>query len=76
MLEGNDDFSVQVYLQTKYHTYYNHTLYGVCSSFLLVQILGTEFSSCGNNYIISKIDVENIGLMFILSQVLIIPNNQ
>ena len=75
MLEGNDDFSVQVYLQIKYQTYYNHTLYSAWSS-SLVQIFGTEFSSCGNNYIISKIDVENIGLMFILSQVLIIPNNQ
>ena len=76
MLEGNDDFSVQVYLQTKYQTYYNHTLYGVCSSSLLVQIFGTEFSSCANNYIIAKINDENIKLMFILSQVFIIPNNR
>jgi hypothetical protein len=74
LLEGSDDFSLLVHLQSKYQTCYNHALYGAWLSSLPVPNVGTKFSFCGNNYMISKskIDVANLGL-FILSHVFIPP---
>ena len=74
LLEGSDDFSLPVNLQSKYRTSYNHVLYGAWSSSLLVLDVGTEFSFSGYHFMISKsnIDVANLGL-FILSYVLIPP---
>jgi hypothetical protein len=77
LLVGSDDFSLLIYLQRKYQTYYTFTLYGTCMFSLLVPNIGIEFSFCGNNYMIfkskifkSNIDDEKIGLL-ILSHVFV-----
>ena len=74
LLEGSDDFSHLMNFQIKYQTSYNHALYGAWSSSLPIPNVRTEFSFCGNRFMISKsnIDVANIGL-FILSYVHVPP---
>ena len=74
LLEGSDDFPIPVHLQSKYQTSYNHVLYDGWPSSMHVPNVGTEFSFCGNSYMISNysIDVSNLGL-FILSHVFVPP---
>ena len=70
LLEGSEDFPLPIHLQSKYQTSYNHTLNGGCLSSILVPYVGTEFSFCGNNYMISKFNIDAINLgLFILSHV-------
>jgi hypothetical protein len=74
LLEGSDDFLLPIHLQSKYQTCYNQALCGAWSSSMHVLDVGTGFSFCGNNYMISKSKtyVANIGL-FILSHVSVPP---
>ena len=62
-------------LKVNTKVYYNHALYGSWSSSMLVPIVETKFSFCGNSYMIAKsnINVPNPWL-FILSHVFIPPN--
>ena len=71
LLEGSDKFSLPVHLEIKYQTY-KRTLYGTWPSSPPVPDVGTEFSFCGNNFMISKskINDANLGL-FILSHVIV-----
>ena len=75
LLEGNNiDFSLPIHMQIKHQTSYNCIVYGIWSSSLLIPNVGTEFSCCGKNYMItkSKIDAANIGLFFV-SHVFFLP---
>ena len=54
LLEGSNDFPHPIHMQSKYQTSYNHALYGGWPSYMLVLDVGTEFSFCGNSYMISK----------------------
>ena len=72
--EGSNAFPLPIHLKSKYQTCYSHTLYGTWPSSTLMPDVGTEFSLCGNSYMISKskIDVANLELC-ILSNVFITP---
>ena len=74
MLDGIDDFSLPMHLQSKYQTYYNHTLYGAWISSLPMPDVGTRFSFSDNIFMNAKlrIAVATLGL-FILSHVLVPP---
>ena len=74
LLEGSDEFPLPIHMQSKYKTFYNHTLYGVWSSSMHVPNVRTKFPFFGNSYMIakSKMDVANLGL-FILSHVFVPP---
>jgi len=74
LLEGSNDFPLHAHLQSKYQTCYNQSLYGAWPSSMPMHDIRTEFSFCGNSYMIakSKIDVANLGLL-ILSHVFVPP---
>ena len=72
MLEGSDDLSLPMNLQSKYQTSYNHALYEAWTSYLHVPNVGTTFSFFGDYFMIANsiIDVANIELI-ILSHMLV-----
>jgi hypothetical protein len=74
LLQGSNDISLLIHLQSKYQIYYNRGLYGAWPSFMPMPNVGTTLSFCSNNYMIakSKIDVANLGL-FILSHISVPP---
>ena len=73
-LEGSDDFPLPIHVQSKYQTCYNRALYGAWLSSMLVPDVGTDFSFCGNSYMITKSNrhVSNLGL-FIFSHAFVPP---
>ena len=53
LLEGSDDFSLPINMQSKFRTYYNIDFYGAWPSYMPIPDVETKFSFCGNSCMIA-----------------------